>query len=150
MSFAVKIAITCSVFLTSCTSQRNEFHIFSKFDAETRLHVFRELPIEKQYNVYKFGHSEKHPPELSLAEPLADNGLKVVPLLLARLIETKNDREILGIAFVFGVLEVKEIFSIKSNYIASSIFKKSLEKIKEDDLRRLCLTIVRMDVERNG
>ncbi|MEQ1747965.1 MAG: hypothetical protein ABL974_00975 [Prosthecobacter sp.] len=140
MSLTPKILVFFAALLISCKSPSYQASRFFDLDAADRLRTFSKMSLTTQYQMYQFGFSNTHPPTLELAEPIADNGIRVVPFLLDHLLRTKEDNEVYGIAFIFGIMDAKNIFHVKDDFIADSIFKNRVSKIEDNDIKRLCLS----------
>src|SRR2546423_15222357 len=90
----LRLALTLilfTFFLGECNSVPSEYQAFLALSPEQRQVEMRKLPLEKQLEYYFVGLDYVHPPDVGLADPIAEQGMKAVPFLLKRLREEKNE-----------------------------------------------------------
>lgn len=77
----------------ACTVGEHE-EVIEKFLAQTleeRRSSILQYPLEMQVELYVNAMMRKHPPDLGLADVVARNGGKIVPILIQRLSREKSD-----------------------------------------------------------
>src|SRR5215204_3001678 len=64
---------------------------FYSMTATQQIELFKQYPIERQYEIYRCGTTQRHPPDMGLAIYIADGGQKNIPFLLEKLGEEDDE-----------------------------------------------------------
>ena len=77
---------------------------FYSVAAVQRVDRFKQYPIEKQYEIYKCGTTQMHPPQTGLAIYIANGGEKNIPFLLEKLKAEDSEGMRGNVIFVFELM----------------------------------------------
>lgn len=108
---------------------------FYSLTATEQIEIFKQYPIEKQYEIYRCGTTQRHPPDMGLAIYIAECGQKNIPFLLKKLGDEDDEATQRYIIFVFemmagrGYLRGRKDVAIK---IKDTVGKMTIPSLKEE------------------
>lgn len=138
--------IALCVFLGSCAFAWQSPHqkecrpwlnSFFQQSFRDRISSFKDLDPEAQYAVYICGNRVIHPPATYLAEPFAQEGAAVIPLLIERLDQAKDDLTVRDILLVFSEMSRLATYDVMSNSDLFELMKKKTREITDPHWRRM-------------
>ena len=88
---------------------------------------FLKLPIDKQYDIYIYAMTKRHPPDLSFADDIAEKGKAAVPFLTTKLKEERKESIQQKIIYLFerisrrnvNLKDDKSLIALIENTVAS-------------------------------
>lgn len=99
--------------VVGCTGfASREDQMFFDADLSTRMRTMETYPLERQWELYLFGHQKLHPPDLALAGPIAKQGKAAADYILGRLSTTKNDLDHVSALWVFELMRRRGYFDV--------------------------------------
>lgn len=91
----------------SCQAEPEASESFLRKPMAERRTAILQYPPEQQVELYLRAMLEKHPPDLALADAVANNGAKIVPALIRRLI--REDRDVAKMHLIDVFLRMQEL-----------------------------------------
>jgi hypothetical protein len=105
---------------------------FAEPDATKRREKFERLELDSQFDVYLCGNQKIHPPTIYLAESLAMQGEKAVPLLRRKLEASQDDAMVRDIVSVFVWMRRLKTFDIASDSSLYQLVASRVSKMKDE------------------
>jgi hypothetical protein len=132
------ISIIC-VLLTSFACQTRDFErsVFSH-SLGTRVERLRQLPLEQQYKVFRYGNDVIHPPLMDLADPIAERGAAAVPFLLKQLRADRDDIATRDILLIFVRMYHLRTYDVKSDDALMKTLISSVADMRDKDWQAIC------------
>lgn len=132
------LLLICTTLIT-CNNQpgnqRLEKGFFFKHPRATRLQRLGQYPLEEQYQIYRYGHDRIEPPDLELAEPIAQKGQAVVPFLKEKLGSDKDDLAVRDILYLFEQMLWMNTFDVRQDASLMQTLKSRVANIKDDTIK---------------
>jgi len=135
MSAVVMVAAACIGSLCSREYPR-EHEAFLELPRDQRRPVLQQHPPEEQVDLYVSAMLVKHPPDLELADVVAANGTRVLPVLIERLRAEK--REVVQVDLLYVVLRMQEMgeANVAGDPEAMSTLEGVVSAMKDPALKR--------------
>jgi hypothetical protein len=111
--------------------------------ATQRVEVFKQYPVEKQYEIYKCGTTQKHPPDTGLAIYIAEGGEKNIPFLLEKLKTEDSEEMRRNVIFVFelmagrGYLRGRKDVAVEVENAVAKMTIPFLKELSEESLKKI-------------
>lgn len=102
--------------------------------ATQRVELFKQYRVEKQYEIYKCGTTQRHPPDMGLAIYIADGGQKNISFLLKKLGEEDDEAVQRHVIAVFELMADRGYLRGRNdvaNAIESVVAKMKIPFLKE-------------------
>lgn len=98
----------CFILVCSCKSEESEvsedIKQFFELPVREQHESISRFEIEKQYDIYIYSMTRRHPPDLGFAYDLASERERVVPFLMENLRQTEEESIQEKIIYVFAVM----------------------------------------------
>jgi|SRR5687767_3294061 hypothetical protein len=107
---SIKFCLLIVVLLTLMMSPRcgqsmpAECKAFYAMTAKEQQAAFKTYLVEKQYEIYRCGTTQRHPPDMGLAIYIAEGGEKNIPFFLQKLSVEKSEAVQMYIIDVFKIM----------------------------------------------
>jgi hypothetical protein len=126
-------------------SMPSECEAFYGMTAKEQQAAFKTYPVEKQFEIYRCGTTQRHPPDMGLAIYIAEGGEKNIPFFLQKLSEEKSEAVQMYIIDVFKlmswkghlrgredvVVQIEQVISKMTIPIVKETSQQSLDNIKK-------------------
>jgi hypothetical protein len=131
--------------LSGCKAENQEGTFFSG-DVASRNERLEGLPVEKQWEIFKYGNQVRHPPATSLAPPIAKGGKKSLYFILNTLHSSGSDLDYRDSMVIFQTMQWGGYYDVCSDPWAMMeirgneglISNSDWKKVYGDMLIRLC------------
>jgi hypothetical protein len=118
---------------------------FYSMTAVKQVEVFKLYPLERQYEIYRCGTTQRHPPAMGLSIYIAEGGEKNIPFLLEKLGQEESESMQRYIILVFEMMAgrgylrgrtdvvkgVEQAVDKMSDSFLKEVSQESLKKINE-------------------
>jgi len=108
---------------------------FFSGDISTRNARLAALPLERQWELFKYGNQVQHPPATGLAEPIAPHGRSAVVFILDDLDRNGRDLDFRDSLVVFQAIQRHGYFDICSDHAFMDRIRANEARIKSDQWR---------------
>ncbi len=143
-----KLLLCCillgSVLFLSCIPDvPEECEDFLALPVARQVEVFRTFPVEKQLHVYTCDYRYSHPSNASLATALAERGENIVPILIDRLRQEDDERNlepiihILELMYKRGYLRDREDVVNFIRNAVSNMKRPAVKEVNQEMLRSI-------------
>jgi len=150
ISTGVKAAIIvgCGLVLVGCQNDKFEQDFFFHHPAASRLQRMRQLPLDDQYRLFRYGNDKIEPPQLGLADPIAERGEAAVPFLISKLGPNADDLTIRDVLLVFETMSSTRAYDVKSNSDLMRTLRARVSTMKDAEWKEICSrTLRRIEAE---
>jgi len=106
-----------------------EYKMFFDQPLSKQHEIFRTLPIERQFDLYVYALTERHPPDLSFADDIAVGGEKNIPFVMDKLKNAENDSVQQKIIYIFERM-AKNNIQVDKNKELLDLISKSISSMK--------------------
>lgn len=130
--------VMCGISVVGCASNRLEKDFFFDNPAATRIDRLRQLSLEEQYRVFRFGNDEIHPPLIGLALPIAEKGREAVPFLLEQIEPSTEDVAARDILQLFETMESIKSYDVKSDAVVMDALRDLVASMSDSGWRDVC------------
>lgn len=132
------ILIICLGGLDKCENTTPpEYRRLFRLPREQQAEEFKKYPLEQQVDIYIYAMQGVEPPLTEFAGFLASNGKKIIPLLLERLKDVKNDRIRYYFIRVFDEIHMNHC-SLKDEQEVIQAIRDVISEMKDPSYRHLC------------
>ena len=102
-----------------------------------RVERSRQLPLDQQYKLFRYGMDVRHPPALDMALPIAERGAAAVPFLLDQLEADRTDKATDQILIVFFRMQLLKTYDVKADASLMNVLSTRVQRIKDEESRRI-------------
>lgn len=127
LAFAVLLLITCS--------DQLEKDFFSRYSPPTRVARLRQYSLEDQYKIFRYGIDKVQPQAWTLADPIAEKGISVMPFLTAKLNSAPDDVTVHDILIILWRMNHLNAFEVRQDTTLMHFLEDRVPKIKNPDLQ---------------
>lgn len=126
------LAVTfASVFaLLGCNRIPAEYRVFLELPISEQHKVMRDLPIDKRIDYYLAGMTYVAPPEISLADDIAQEGKQALPALMKKLRDSKSESDQDHIIYVFRVMHAR-YYKLNGEIDALHLLRETVDSMKD-------------------
>jgi hypothetical protein len=129
----------------ACHNHEFERQFFSRLD--NRVERSRQLTLEEQYRIFRYGNDVMHPPFMDLADPIAERGAAAVPFLLEQLAADHTDIAARDIMLVFQRMARLKVYNVKSDAGLMSTLSARVERMKDKEWREISSRMLKSILE---
>lgn len=141
-----QVVLLLCLSLQGCSEQPEACREFLDMPRQQRQTQFRTFPVEKQIEAYLCAMKEE-PPDLSLAEQLADGGESALPVLLRQLKSSSREIDQEDIIYVLEVMSDRGYLRGRKDVIAD--ISQVIDEMKIDQVKQRCAESLKK-IERNS
>jgi hypothetical protein len=132
------VVLGCSVVLFGCANHKLEREFFFKNPAATRVDRLRQYSLEDQYRLFRYGNDKIEPPLMGLARPIAERGKTVIPFLLEKLDQNRDDLTVRDIILIFDTMAAIKSYNVKSDSLLMETLHSRVSAMKNADWKAVC------------
>jgi hypothetical protein len=130
-------AIVCLITVVACQTRDFERRFF-KQPLETRVERSRQLSLEEQYKVFRYGNDVVHPPLMDLADPIAERGRAAVAFLLSQLDGDHRDTATRDILLVFERMAFLKSYDVKADQVVMKTLSARVANMRDRQWQPTC------------
>ena len=128
------------LYTAGCNEEASQGHkMFFNQPLSTQHDEFLKLPIEKQFDIYIYAMTKRHPPDLAFADDIAERGESAIPFLVDKLKKESSESIQQKIIFVFeriarqktNIKDDKALMELIEDTVASMSQPLYIERSKE-------------------
>lgn len=135
-SVPIAASILClTVVGVACQHHEFEEKFFKQL--ANRVERSRQLTLEQQYRVFRYGNDVIHPPLMDLADPIAERGASAVPFLIEQLKKDETDVGVRDILLIFNRMVRLKTYDVKSDRPLMSTLTARVENMKDKEWRQI-------------
>jgi hypothetical protein len=131
------LVLTC-IFLMACNGGRLEKDFFFKHSLADRVERMRQYSLEDQYRIFRYGNDKIEPPDLALANPIAEKGASAIPFLTEQLKSSTDDLAVRDILLILRTMLRFNTYEVKQDAALMSVLEKRISTMKSADWQGFC------------
>ncbi len=110
---------------------------FFEGDIPSRMVRLEAYSVEQQWDIFRYGNQEIHPPPTGLALPLAKRGKPALYHILGQLERSENDLDFRDSLVVFQTMQWGGYYSVCADAGAMGAIERNEQKITHPDWRNV-------------
>lgn len=125
-----RVTLYCllAVVSTSCCSSSVEKEFF-RDDISTRMERLEEYSLEQQWRIFLYGNQVIHPPNKTLALPIAKQGKSALIFILKQLENPKHELDYRDALVIFDRMQRDGYYNVCSDRVAMEAIRRNKTKI---------------------
>ena len=132
-----RLCIVCTMAVVSaCHSNALEREFFNQ-PLGDRIERLRQLPLEEQYEIFRYGNDVIHPPLMDLADPIAERGATAVPFLIRQLKIEQDDLATRDILLIFNRMARLKAYDVRADKVLMETLSANVAKMRDDGWRHI-------------
>lgn len=140
------VVLLLPLLLSACATQNvasDEVAKFLKQPVASRVERVRQYPLEEQYEIFRYGNDVIHPPDMELANPIAERGASAIPFLLNKLTQDVDDVTVRDIMLIFLAMGWTRSYDVKSDNVVMIALSASVDRIQGQPWHDTCVDTLR-------
>jgi hypothetical protein len=140
MSMLLTLTIACFV-AAGCPNHHLERDFFDKPPGD-RVERLRQYMLADQYKIFRYGNDEIEPPDMELAEPIAERGAEAVPFLMDQLNANVDGIAVRDILLVFETMAYSGRYNVKANSGLMKVLTSKVSGMRDHGWQNFCLKML--------
>jgi hypothetical protein len=138
----IRIAVFCAFLLGSCNSDgKLEKDFFHKYRRVERVEKMRQYSLEDQYKIFRYGMDKVEAAEWTLADPIAEKGIAVMPFLTAKL-NSADDLTVRDILIILWQMSYLKAYEVRQDTTLIHFLEDRVPRIKNPDLQYMSRSLL--------
>lgn len=131
------VVLLCAVLMTCSHGDQLEKDFFKHPRAE-RVERLRHYSLQDQYRIFRYGNDKIEPPDLELANPIAERGAGAIPFLTEQLKFSTDDLTVVDIMLILRTMVNLKTYDVKRDAALMGILETRISKMKSQDWQAFC------------
>ncbi len=132
------VVVICALLIT-CNDQGSQLERnFFKQPRVDRVAKMRDYSLEDQYKLFRYGNDKIEPPQLELANPIAEKGASVIPFLTDQLKSSTGDFAVRDILLILRTMLRFRTYDVKRDAALMSVLETRISAMKNADWQAFC------------
>lgn len=144
---SVLLLFTCM--LTGCSRIPPEYRAFLALSPDQRHNEMMKLPIDKRIDYYLAGLRYAHPPQIGLADDIAQQGKQALPVLLNRLRAETDEMTQFNMMYIFKVMHAS-YYSLKDEKEVIAQLKHTADSMRDPSWKSRSEEVLRFIEEKQS
>lgn len=131
------VALLCA-FLMTCNNGGQLEKDFFKHSLADRVERLRHYSLEDQYRIFRYGNDKIEPPDMGLANPIAERGPAAIPFMIKQLKSSTDDLAVLDIMLILRTMQNLKTYDVKRDAELMSVLETRISKMKSQEWQAFC------------
>lgn len=132
------VALICAFLVTCGNGGGLERDFFFKHSRADRIERMRQYSLEDQYKIFRYGNDKIEPPDLELANPIAEKGSFAIPFLTDHLKSSTDDFAVRDILLVLRTMQRFKTYDVAHDAALMSVIEMRISAMKSADWQAFC------------
>lgn len=130
-------ALICTL-LVAPNDHKLEKDFFFHHSRGDRVQRMRQYSLEEQYKIFRYGNDRIEPPDLELANPIAQRGVSAIPFLLRQLKSSTDEFAVRDILLILRAMVRFKKYDVKRDATLMDVLEKRVSEMKDIGWQAFC------------